>query len=240
MIKFFRRIRQNLLMENKTGKYFKYAIGEIFLVLIGILLALAISDWNDSRVDKQSEIKTLTEIKKGITIDLDNLTTAQKEVNRSVSNLNHLKSLLKNDKQTYIKDLDTLFGVVYGLRILKVNSAFYEDLKSTGLDLIKNEDIRLQIVQLFDKYYEDLEWVNELEMSINEVNRAYYLNNFYDLIFSKRATPNNFKFIWTDSYYHNIVDYRLITFEFNQVLKYGETIKAIESLVAAIDNYIEP
>ena len=174
MIKFFRRIRQNLLMENKTGKYFKYAIGEIFLVLIGILLALAISDWNDSRVDKQSEIKTLTEIKKGITIDLDNLTTAQKEVNRSVSNLNHLKSLLKNDKQTYIKDLDTLFGVVYGLRILKVNSAFYEDLKSTGLDLIKNEDIRLQIVQLFDKYYEDLEWVNELEMSINDVYRAYY------------------------------------------------------------------
>ena len=240
MIKFFRKIRQQMLAENKVSKYALYAIGEIFLVLIGILLALAISDWNNDKIDKQSEIKTLTEIAKGITIDLDNLTTAQKEVNRSVSNLNHLQSLLKNDEQAYSKDLDTLFGVVYGLRILKVNSAFYEDLKSTGLDLIKNEDIRLQIVQLFDKYYEDLDWVNELEMSINEVNRPYYLNNFHDLIFSKLATPNDFKFIWTDSYYHNIVDYRLITFEFNQVLKYEETIKAIESLVTAIDNYIEP
>ena len=98
MIKFFRKIRQQMLAENKVSKYALYAIGEIFLVLIGILLALAISDWNNDKIDKQSEIKTLTEIAKGITIDLDNLTTAQKEVNRSVSNLNHLQSLLKNER----------------------------------------------------------------------------------------------------------------------------------------------
>ncbi|MCA0154412.1 DUF6090 family protein [Winogradskyella vincentii] len=49
MIKFFRKIRQNLLMENKTGKYFKYAIGEIVLVVIGILIALQINNWNEKR-----------------------------------------------------------------------------------------------------------------------------------------------------------------------------------------------
>ena len=47
MIKFFRKIRQNLLMENKTSKYFKYAIGEILLVVIGILIALSINNWNE-------------------------------------------------------------------------------------------------------------------------------------------------------------------------------------------------
>ena len=47
MIKFFRKIRQNLLMENKTGKYLKYAIGEIILVVIGILIALQINNWNE-------------------------------------------------------------------------------------------------------------------------------------------------------------------------------------------------
>jgi hypothetical protein len=46
MIKFFRKIRQNLLMENKTGKYFKYVIGEIVLVFIGILIVLSINNWN--------------------------------------------------------------------------------------------------------------------------------------------------------------------------------------------------
>ena len=51
MIKFFRHIRKSLLMENKTGKYFKYAIGEIALVVIGILIALQINSWNQQRID---------------------------------------------------------------------------------------------------------------------------------------------------------------------------------------------
>ncbi|WP_281541910.1 DUF6090 family protein [Maribacter aestuarii] len=54
MIKFFRKIRQNLLSEGKTGKYLKYAIGEIILVVIGILIALQINNWNE---DRKSEAK---------------------------------------------------------------------------------------------------------------------------------------------------------------------------------------
>ena len=55
MIKFFRKIRQNLLSEGKTGKYFKYAIGEIILVVIGILIALQINNWNENRKNKIAE-----------------------------------------------------------------------------------------------------------------------------------------------------------------------------------------
>ena len=58
MIKFFRKIRQNLLSEGKTGKYFKYAIGEIVLVVIGILIALQINTWYDHRV-QNSEISSI-------------------------------------------------------------------------------------------------------------------------------------------------------------------------------------
>jgi|TARA_R110000737_G_C14509985_1_gene473452 hypothetical protein len=46
MIKFFRKIRQNLVSKGNTGKYLKYAIGEIILVVIGILIALSINNWN--------------------------------------------------------------------------------------------------------------------------------------------------------------------------------------------------
>ena len=52
MIKFFRHIRKSLLEENKMGKYFKYAIGEIILVVIGILIALQINNWNEGIKDR--------------------------------------------------------------------------------------------------------------------------------------------------------------------------------------------
>ena len=55
MIKFFRKIRYNLMSKNKTGKYFKYAIGEILLVVIGILIALQINTWNQQRLSKKME-----------------------------------------------------------------------------------------------------------------------------------------------------------------------------------------
>jgi len=57
MIKFFRNIRKSLLMENKTSKYLKYAIGEIVLVVIGILIALQVNNWNQERKDlKEAEL----------------------------------------------------------------------------------------------------------------------------------------------------------------------------------------
>ena len=63
MIKFFRRIRFDLMEKNKTGKYFKYAIGEIVLVVIGILIALQINNWNEERKANISENKALLALK---------------------------------------------------------------------------------------------------------------------------------------------------------------------------------
>jgi len=60
MIKFFQKIRQNLLSEGKTGKYLKYALGEIILVVIGILIALQINNWNENRKNRNLERVVLT------------------------------------------------------------------------------------------------------------------------------------------------------------------------------------
>ena len=62
MIKFFRKIRYNLMSENKTGKYFKYAIGEIILVVIGILIALSINSWNQNRLDQLDKKEILSKL----------------------------------------------------------------------------------------------------------------------------------------------------------------------------------
>ncbi len=70
MIKFFRKIRRNLLSDGKTGKYLKYAIGEIILVVIGILIALQINNWNNTIKQGKLERKYLTELKINQTFNL--------------------------------------------------------------------------------------------------------------------------------------------------------------------------
>ncbi|SEK73341.1 hypothetical protein SAMN04488008_10250 [Maribacter orientalis] len=73
MIKLFRTIRQNLLSEGKTGKYLKYAIGEIILVVIGILIALQINDWNENRINRKQEHQILLQLKSEYTENLNEL-----------------------------------------------------------------------------------------------------------------------------------------------------------------------
>ncbi len=83
MIKFYRKIRQNLLSEGKTGKYLKYAIGEIILVVIGILIALSINNWNEKRLQKQAlkNIYTIIieDLKNDIT-DINIILKSKKEI----------------------------------------------------------------------------------------------------------------------------------------------------------------
>ena len=73
MIKFFQNIRYELLGKNKTGRYLKYATGEIVLVMIGILLALEINIWNAERVSKKQEVSILSDLKMEYTKKLSEL-----------------------------------------------------------------------------------------------------------------------------------------------------------------------
>jgi hypothetical protein len=62
MISFFRKIRQKLLQKNQVTRYLVYALGEIALVMIGILLALQVNNWNETRKDKKKEAAFLNQI----------------------------------------------------------------------------------------------------------------------------------------------------------------------------------
>jgi len=71
MIKFFRKIRQKMLTENKFSKYLIYAIGEIILVVIGILIALQINNWNEVQKGKMKATTILKEIRSDMFKDLE-------------------------------------------------------------------------------------------------------------------------------------------------------------------------
>ena len=138
------------MTENKFSKYLLYAIGEIVLVVIGILIALQVNLWNNNKKDKEIERKVLVELKGGLEKDRDLLRERKARDSSHYEDLVTLHSLLDNPDHVYTTELDRLFGRVYGIRNVRLNMAFYEDLKSNGLQIIKNEDVRFSIVHLFE------------------------------------------------------------------------------------------
>ncbi len=93
MIKFFRRIRKSLLSENKFSKYFLYAIGEIILVVIGILIALQINTWNEGKKTKEEELKYLLLIKQEMQGNLHTLRLEKKVLANFIASLSQLLEL---------------------------------------------------------------------------------------------------------------------------------------------------
>lgn len=87
MIKLFRNIRRNLLNEGKTSKYakyFRYAFGEIVLLVIGILIALQINNYNNSQLDKSLRQQYLQGLKSELVMDLGNWNGKKKENKQSI------------------------------------------------------------------------------------------------------------------------------------------------------------
>lgn len=147
MIKFFRKIRQQLLSEGKTRKYFKYAIGEIVLVVIGILIALQINNWNENRKNKIAESDYYCRI-------LDDLELNQQlidETSKLISNKIKLcKELLLDLNNTPNNRSDILNKFVLALRqdvFVPSNIAFEEITSSGQLKLLTDLKLKNRLIQ---------------------------------------------------------------------------------------------
>jgi len=132
MIKFFRTIRQKLLFEGKIGTYLKYALGEIVLVVFGILIALQINNWNENNKQRKIEVKYLTEIRGNLKKDIADIDF---NINFNQSKLQSNKIVLDylNGKIAYADSLEFHFSnLLFSTRTL-ANMSAYENLKSRGL-----------------------------------------------------------------------------------------------------------
>ena len=153
MIKFFRKIRYDLMEKNKTGKYLKYAIGEIILVVIGILIALSINNWNIQKTDKNRETKYLS----NIVLDL----------NKDISSLDFLiefrkdrligdQELIEHMNGNKINDLNKLSKYVANslmeYNFSPNNTTFLELSNSGNLNLISNDSIKFLLLELEEVY----------------------------------------------------------------------------------------
>ena len=152
MIKFFRRIRQNLLSENKFSKYLLYALGEIVLVIIGILLALQINDWNQEKQHKKEEKRILESIRTDVindTLQLSkNISFAKdriKQIDTVYNALNHPEQFSSG------KFLQYAYALASSQQFNVNSGTFDESLSSGFLKYIKNDQLRQNIFEYYRK-----------------------------------------------------------------------------------------
>ncbi len=151
MIKFFRKIRQKTLTENKFGKYLTYAIGEIILVVIGILIALSINNWNENRknsIEEKAILESLLENLKLSKIQSESLIAEETALKKSLIQILGIGA--NNTKITSQIIPDSIFkSAVWELQSDQPTFNAYNNLKSTNkLNLIKNKKINEKFTEL--------------------------------------------------------------------------------------------
>jgi len=195
MLNLFRKIRKNLLGSGQNRKYLLYAIGEITLVVIGILIALQVNNWNEGRKDRQKEQKIL----EALAENLERNCTIFKDGLHEIHKLNRSSGLVLNFFEgtiSYNDSLDNHFfyaqrtGVMQGL----FSSEGYENYKNAGFDIILSDTLKREVLLLFEKRYP----------VVSAFRQVLLVNNFNEYsIAASRYFRKNKPFDATDLYNSN-------------------------------------
>ena len=239
MIKFFRKIRQNLLSEGKTGKYLKYAIGEIILVMIGILLALQVNNWNEGRKLADSEKLLLKEL-------LNDLEFSKSEIEKALSGNKYLLSKYNSIGNAIEEDLefnDSLSSAFSSLAYWSspyLPKSSFESIKNKDLKIISNPDIRQKLVKFHEFTYVLIsEDYNKMEWNFSQtITLPVLLKNIHINIETGNSTPDDFEALKKERVFHNYLNQLIVLREGG--LKLFETaLKDIEILSDAITKEID-
>lgn len=231
MINFFRKIRQQLLNQNKVSKYLLYAIGEIVLVVIGILIALQINNWNQTRIIRQQEKVLLADIHTEFEYNKSELESNLLRYDQSRKSLSRIIGLFPIDNRTI--NLDTLAILLKQTHFVGnydySNTSLEKIRNSSSFDIISNIELRNLLLQwevlLADYLEAELRAINHHEESYgpilsNNIPRPYvqglkdprakleFLNSieFEGLVNFRRKKINNlFRLIEQNEVQNNII-----------------------------------
>ncbi|MEB2782342.1 hypothetical protein U3A58_18275 [Algoriphagus sp. C2-6-M1] len=230
MIKFFRKIRQRLLTEGNLKRYLIYAIGEILLVVIGILIALQINTWNEWRKDRIKEENILHDLAKNIEI---NIQTFQNDINllEEWGRSSEIIILALGNKTVYS---DTLRNHFHMARITKqklfVSNIGFQAYKDYGLDLITNKNLSAEVIKLYEFTIPSILSTNDLVNEIDAEWDNHIVQNF-DFVEGVGLIPNDYESLFADHYYVSWVK------AYNQGRK--SLIKTDQTLIKECENVLQ-
>ncbi len=159
-MKVFRNIRQKLAAENKVMAYLRYAIGEILLVVIGILIALQVNNWNEGRKQNIAETEFLEGVKKDLTQDKLYIELVLKEMEPRIDAFEPLNNMeLSKTHNKNINSVDSLLHIYFspGERTFyPVSGSYQSAVSGNELNNYKDKEIIGSIIKLYNSTYSRL------------------------------------------------------------------------------------
>ena len=150
MLPFFRKIRYRLAQNNQFFKYLKYAIGEIILVVIGILIALYINNWNESQKEREFELEMLKELAKSLASDKEYLGMLMRRNEVKENALQDMHKMIESGAAYPDSVLLKTYNNLINRSFFIYNSGVYESIKSAGMDKISNDSVRAGLIELYE------------------------------------------------------------------------------------------
>lgn len=188
MIKFFRTFRQKLLSRGQRLKYVKYMLGEILLIVFGILIALQINNWNEQRKDNKQEVLLLNQIYSDVNTNLSEVVELTRRLNINKLGIDSLIARL--DRKHY----DLMFPVYMTLTIKKsdfnYSSSGYNLIQTGKATLISDEAVLKSILNLYENDLPDItDRQSDMRNSIEYIQR-----HFINKLFVKASNDLNIQF----------------------------------------------
>ena len=156
MIRFFRQLRQRLIAENRVSRYLLYAIGEIVLVVLGILIALQINTWNEARLEERQESLYLARLLSENQQDLASFTRSAEALEKGLESIKNLSEAFKDKDlpdSLLVRSMNAYLQYGSLFPSFSPSSSTFEDLSSTGnLVVISNMALRDSIVAHYAKH----------------------------------------------------------------------------------------
>lgn len=199
MLSFFRKIRRSLIESGSARRYILYAIGEIVLVMVGILLALQVNNWNEWKKDRIREGEILQSLEDNFELNIHALETDIK----NLTELNQSAKIAISVLDERLPFSDTLGIHFHNVRIpknqLSISQSGYEQYKNIGYDIILNDNLKKEVINFFEStlsgwqsFYDEVNYKN---LSFDD----YHVPLFHFKNIS--LEPIDIESLYTDQYY---------------------------------------
>ncbi len=230
-----------MLNENKFSKYLLYAIGEIVLVVIGILIALGINNWNEQQKIAKEETSMLKELKNSISQDIQQLNSLKMQGEEDIVSADILINWLDN-KVIYNDTLANHFPIITRTgqsKIFRPQNSTFRVLESKGIDLITNDGLKNQILNLYNIEYSHLNFVyDNYRQNILDYGRPIARTKFKVKGELGNMEPNDNEELKTNSELYNVLKIlKLSNNSINSIIK--EVLESCKKIQISIDNEIE-